>query len=334
MCTSDADCFTGSDEFRGVCDGGMRENFFCRGDEDCPGGDCVACRPFGGDGCAANCTWETALPFSLVGGVVFPDQTLVPGTSGAVVWGDPLVLGLPMQGRQQLILGKPRAGLVSAVIPASGMDFQQIPISTLACACVRGAEYRTCGGAIFQPDGSLVESCTTGFASSATSCPANRPCAPAFGPGNAASGTFGCAGLVGVNTSVTHNSCIGDPGGPMVLSFSGSGPEGSARMAEALAIGTSIGACQPSFCTDADLAAARGTPLPLQLTTCQACATVFCKNDDPTYPASPKCIAGAPVSCTNVLNGNIGGLTLAGAYTALGQQTLGDIEVTVRFVAQ
>ncbi|MCX8072757.1 MAG: hypothetical protein N3C12_09935 [Candidatus Binatia bacterium] len=334
-CTKDSDCFTGNDEYKGVCDGGEKPYTFCNSNDDCPGGGtCVACRTFGGDGCAANCTTEQTVTYSLVPGVVNADQTLQPGTSGAVVHGDPLVLGLSLKGSQELKIGKERNGRITAVIPAASVQFEQIPISTLACACVRGAEYKTCGGAIFDQNGAFVESCTTGFASQPAQCPETRPCTAVFGPGNSAAGVVGCQSLSGVNVAVTQDSCEGDPGGPVQLSLSGQGGPGSALIVNAIGIGTSLGACQPSFCTDADPPSSRGTPNPLVFTTGQACATVLCKNDDPSYPAAPKCVQGAPASCANLSAGNINGFTLGGAFTALGQQTLGDIEVTNILVAQ
>jgi hypothetical protein len=61
---------------------------------------------------------------------------------------------------------------------------------------------------------------------------------------------------------------------------------------------------------------------------------VLCKNNDPRYPAQPKCVEGQPASCANLSAGNITGLTLGGAFTALDQPTLGDIEVTNILVAQ
>ncbi len=335
-CTKDDDCFTENDEYKGVCDGGDKPYTFCNSDDECPNGKCVACRTFGGDGCAANCTEETTVTYSLVPGVVRPDQSLQPGTSGAVVHGDPLVIGLGLQGTQQLKIGKERNGRITAVIPAASVQFPQIPISTLACACVRGAEYKTCGGAIFYTDGSFVESCTTGFASQPAECPAERPCAAVFGPGNSAAGIVGCESLSGIDVNITQDSCpeAGDPGGPVQLSLSGQGGAGSALLVNAIGIGTAIGACQPTFCTDADPESARGTPNPLLFTTGQACATVLCKNDDPSYPAEAKCVTGQPASCANLSAGNITGFTLGGAFTALGQQTLGDIEVTNVLVAQ
>ncbi|GIW43583.1 MAG: hypothetical protein KatS3mg077_0865 [Candidatus Binatia bacterium] len=332
-CQKDDDCFTANDQYKGVCDGGEKPYTFCNSNDDCPGGKCVACRTFGGDGCAANCTNETTVNFSLVPGVVNADQSLQPGTSGAVVWGDPLVLGLSLKGSQQLKIGKERNGQITAVIPAASVQFDQIPISTLACACVRGAEYKTCGGAIFNQDGSFVESCTEGFASDPSSCEGQPPCTAVFGPGNSAAGVVGCTALTGINVSIEQDSCP-EPNGPVQLSLSGDGGPGSALLVNAIGIGTMIGQCTQSFCTDADPPASRGNPNPLLFTTGQACATVLCKNNDPSFAAEPKCVEGQPASCANLSAGNITGLTLGGAFTALDQQTLGDIEVTNILVAQ
>ena len=335
-CAGDDDCYGVTDEYSGVCQGGEKAYTFCHSDEDCPGGTCRACWTFGGDGCASNCTAETLVHYELLPGVVRPDQTCEPGTSCSVVWGDPLVIGLRLSGSQQLKTGKERAGQVPVVVPAASVQFNQIPIATLACACVRGAEYKTCGGAIFNPDGSFTESCTAGFATFPAQCPSNRPCTAVFGPGNSAAGVMGCESLEGINVDVRQNSCpeAGEPGGPVQLTLSGIGNPGSMLVASAMSIGTSIGACQPTFCTDADPPTSRGIPNPFLLTTGLACATVLCKNDDPAYPAQPRCLQSQTTSCESLSAGNITGLTLGGAFTALGQQTLGDIEVTTTFVAQ
>jgi alpha-tubulin suppressor-like RCC1 family protein len=333
-CASDWECYGPADDYRGVCVGGPAAERFCSSDGDCPGGDCVACRPFGGDGCAANCTAESVIgSISVVPGVVLPDQQLVPGTSGAVIWGDPVVLGLAFRGQYSVRAGRVRFGQLPVVLPAADLDFREIPISTLACACVRGAEYKTCGGALYLPDGTLAESCTEGFVSPPIACPISRPCTWAFGPGNAAAGVLGCEGLGGVDVETIQDSLVGDPGGPPQIRFSGEGRPGSALLKGALALGTSIGACQPGFCTAADPPASRGLPVPLWLTTGRTCAAVAGKNDDPGYPEIFRCEQGLPVSCEELSQGQLAGWTLAGAYTALAQQTLGDIELTVRLVA-
>jgi hypothetical protein len=62
-CTAESDC-TGE----GVCDGGTHIGRACDTTADCPNAACVHCRPFGGDGCAANCTSEVDVPITLVAG--------------------------------------------------------------------------------------------------------------------------------------------------------------------------------------------------------------------------------------------------------------------------
>jgi len=59
-CTSESQC-SGS----GVCVSGTKLAAACTGDDACPGGKCAKCRPFGGDGCAANCTLEKTVTYTL-----------------------------------------------------------------------------------------------------------------------------------------------------------------------------------------------------------------------------------------------------------------------------
>jgi len=59
-CTSESQC-VGS----GVCVSGSKLAAACANDAACPGGKCVKCRPFGGDGCAANCTLEKTIAYTL-----------------------------------------------------------------------------------------------------------------------------------------------------------------------------------------------------------------------------------------------------------------------------
>lgn len=339
-CTSDSDCFADDNDRWGVCDEGPKTGTRCEFDnaEACPGGKCVACRAFGGDGCAANCTNETSSTFALVPGTVSPTQELESG-SGAVVFGDPLQIGLALQGSQTVIAGKERNGKITMVVPAASVQFPAIPISTLACACVRGLEYRTCGGTIFNEDGSFTPQCTPGFGAEPTDCAAEglAPCTAVHGPGNTASGIVGCQGLSPVSYTVQQDSSIDGAGtdGPVQLSFEegSSGGPGSVLLANSLAIGTNIGSCD-GFCTDADPPASRGTPQTLLFTTGQACGLVLNKNDDPFSDQTPKCAQGQPLSCSAIASGSVTGLKLGGAFTALGQPTLGDIEVTNVLEAQ
>src|SRR5262249_42616428 len=89
-CTAETDC-SGA----GVCIGGAHAETACTDNSGCTGGQCVHCVPQGGDGCAANCTAESDVPFSLVPGVLTPDGTgLEPQTSGVVIHGDTLTIPL------------------------------------------------------------------------------------------------------------------------------------------------------------------------------------------------------------------------------------------------
>jgi hypothetical protein len=72
-CTSEAQC-VGS----GVCISGSKLAAACANDGACPGGKCVKCKPFGGDGCAANCTLEKTITYALK-----PGQLVKRCTAGA-----------------------------------------------------------------------------------------------------------------------------------------------------------------------------------------------------------------------------------------------------------
>ncbi len=337
-CTRDSDCFAGDNDRFGVCTDGTKVGTRCNVDDPnaCPGGECVACRTFGGDGCAANCTSESSTTFTLVKGVCAATQDLDTG-SGAVVHGDPLKVCLELQGTQTVVSGKEKDGKIPVVVPANSVNFPAIPISSLACACVRGLEFKTCGGTIFNEDGSFTPQCTPDFGAEPADCAALDlpPCTAVHGPGNTASGIVGCNGLSPVNYVVSQNSDIsgGGDNGPVSLQFREStGGPGSALLANSLAIGTKIGSCD-GFCTDADPPSSRGTPQTLLFTTGQACAKVENKNNFPDE-GTEKCAQGQPVSCSSLTAGSLTGLKLGGAFTALDQPTLGDIEVTNVLEAQ
>ncbi|MCX8071918.1 MAG: hypothetical protein N3C12_05650 [Candidatus Binatia bacterium] len=334
-CQADADCLTSVDEFRGVCVGGPKLGTLCQLDSDCAPGRCVACRTIGGDGCGADCTSEFASPitFQLVPGVAtsFTDRLVAPGSSGFALWGDPVEFALPLEGSHRLGLGKERSGQIPVVIRADSVQYDPIPISTLACACARGVAYRTCGGALFYPSGHLVESCTAGFRAPPAACPPARPCADVFGPGNAAAGDVGCNGLGGVQLVAAQDSLEGFSGGRLRLFLSGLGGPGSWLMGYAVAIGTRIGACDGSFCSPSDPPSERGTPLAFWWTTGQACGVVLNKNDDPAAPAQAHCETGMAVACANLAHGALPGLTLVTGFPVLDQEAIWDFEVTGSF---
>src|SRR6185436_2066394 len=114
-------------------------------DADCPGSACIHCKPFGGDGCAANCTMEKDVNFALVPGVTEGFE-IAPGTSGVVVFSAFLTIPLELQGSLVLTVGEEKDGDIPVAVKSANIDFPAIPVLSLACACVQGAEPKTCGG--------------------------------------------------------------------------------------------------------------------------------------------------------------------------------------------
>src|SRR5262249_1594304 len=144
----------------GVCEAGANIEKVCDTNADCPASRCLHCVPFGGDGCARNCTFETTVKQTLVPG--FPASNPAPGTSGATVHGDGAISTLPiaLSGTTIQVAGKLRNGVIPLIQPASGLVLPAIQVGTLACACVRGVAYKTCGGTIFNKDGTQSANCT------------------------------------------------------------------------------------------------------------------------------------------------------------------------------
>jgi hypothetical protein len=335
-CTSDTTC-TG----QGVCTEGANENHACNNDGDCAGSKCVHCRPFGGDGCAANCTSETRVVINLKeGALTNPDDPLSidPTTSGIIVYGDILSIAIlfPPGGSQAFTIGKEKDGQIPAVLRAADINLPRLPVQTLACACLRGLELKTCGGTLNEVDGSPSTNCTDGF-SAPTACDGKKPCASVFGPGNGGTAVVGCNALDGANLTVTQNSGGGGTPEAPVVTLSGAGGAGAVRMQTATSLGFVIGACSGSgpdygadgeFCTDDDSQSSRGNVVPATYVTGTATGTVTQANGDPTLDIGPYSTMGAPLMCSELSNGNASGSVLAGAFTILGQDTIGDIVVT------
>jgi hypothetical protein len=334
-CTADSQCVG-----NGACVGGAKIGTSCAADTDCPGSRCVHCRTFGGDGCAANCTAETTIALTLVPGVIM-GLDLKPGTSAAVVHGDVLTIPLPLIGMQDVVVGKMSAdGIVPFVVPADSVKFPEIPVATLACACVRGVRFKTCGGTLFETTGSQSPSCTDDFLGK-TECPIDKPCAFVHGAGNSATGILGCgdAGLPGADISLMQDSGgEAHMAGSVIVTFSSiDGPlRGSAVVINSMAIGVVVGSCAAAgaaFCTDDEPIDTRGTPQTLPLTTGTATCKVTNANGQVGIDIGPRSLRGSPANCDN-LNGtppNLAGFGLVGAFPALGQPTLGDICVTIQF---
>lgn len=172
-CSSEDDCAAG-----GACFGGLDDLRVCLSDNDCRGGVCQRCRPVGGDGCAANCTFENRIEVGLVYAQIAPSQDeIVLGTSGAVIFGPFLTIPLPFIGSLTLTVGGAIDGISPVVIKTSDLDLAAIPAGTAACACIRAATQFTCGGTVLEANGRSSANCTPNVPGT-TTCPAESGCAP------------------------------------------------------------------------------------------------------------------------------------------------------------
>lgn len=209
-CRSEADCcatpICGGPADGGVCAAGPKLGAACTNDADCPSGACVRCKPFGGNGCAANCTAETDVVLDLLPGQIdlTTGVSVLPGTSGCVVHGSVLTVPLPIgngcegganpgapcsmdsdcgvggvctPATQTFKVGKDCGdGIVPLVVKADSVKFPRIDVGGLACACIRGVALQTCGGTVFEPDGvTPTTSCTAGYGT----CDGTQHCANA-----------------------------------------------------------------------------------------------------------------------------------------------------------
>jgi cysteine-rich repeat protein len=174
-----------------------------------PGEECDDGNNFGGDGCAPNCTSETAVDTSFRTGATCTGgpnpgiectrdsacQALgnfgyCESLTGARVQYSTFSLGLGIVGTQTLRVGKPRneavknaegtvifqPGQVPVTVRANELSFEPVVVPGVACACVRAVED------------------------------------PAAGPGNAGSGILGCGddGLADVNITTTLDHVTND----------------------------------------------------------------------------------------------------------------------------
>lgn len=332
-CTADAIC--GGDAQPGVCLAGTKVGTACDADDDCPNSQCDRCVTFGGDGCAANCTFETDVSFPLVAGAVIPGG-IQQGTSGVINYTQLIPrLPLPLSGQQTLTIGKELDGEIPGVIKAASVSFPKIQVATLACACVRGFAGKTCGGTVFEADGTPSPLCGDGLVDP-TICPASKPCAFVNGPGNSAAGVIGCAGLDAIDSDVTQD-CHPDGGGPpdpRQTTLSGFGPPGSARMMNTIRIGTQSGLCTATFCTDVDSVELRGTPITLPYMTGSTGATVLHAGAVGGPSLGPQGTMGTPVSCAMLTQPvpSFEGGNLAASFTSCAS-TLGDIVLTNNLAA-
>lgn len=347
-CTQESDCGV---DASGRCDGGAGALRQCDTDEECGGGICRRCQAFGGvavgggQTCAANCTFETNVQFTLAAGS--PISAPTTGSRAVVHSG---ILGdvpLSLSGSQVFSVGKENAnGVRPITLKAESVQLPAIPVSTLACACVRGVSAKTCGGVVLDKAGNLGTPCTDGFEGS-TGCPSDLPCAYVHGPGNSGTGLIGCgaAGLTPINLDVSQDSrgssdpleCL-EPGisaplcadNPIITLDGSSTVDGSTIIVTHTAIGVKVGSCD-GFCTNDDPQSQRGSVNPLVLTTGTASGVVLNADGQDDLHNGPYAEAGSAVSCTALLANNPAGASLVGAFTAINQNMLGDIVVNARF---
>ena len=176
-CTAEDQC-----QGNGVCIGGSKAETACDPTNPyaCPGSSCQKCIAQGGDGCAANCTTETTVEMPLEPGVILDPTKLKAGTSGSTVWNAVLgPLALQMVGGQTLVVGKVgKDNQIPVIINAS--NIHEIDVAQLSCACVRGVADKTCGGVLFEADGTtLATDCTPAYIMGTCSDTTPKPCTTA-----------------------------------------------------------------------------------------------------------------------------------------------------------
>jgi hypothetical protein len=316
----------------GICIGSNNAGTACTSAAQCPGG---VCKTFGGDGCAANCTAEQQVPYEMVPGVV-QGLGIRPGTSGLVAETF-ISLPIPLSGRLGLTIGKERNGQIPMVVQDDSVEFPGIDVMNLACGCVRGAEYRTCGGTFMEPDGTLSRDCTF----NANACNGLKPCAALHGPGNTASGVIGCNMLDGVNLSYSIDAG-GETGEALdpVIELSGTGGPGSASILTTIGVDVVLGRCTGTspdygpdgiFCTDDDQPSITLAATNPAVT---GTATALVSNLPDGGEIGPVSITGAPFSCSKLAVRNPGGASLVSAFGVPDVDTIGSLAVKLALVAQ
>ncbi len=338
-CVSESQC-----QGNGVCVGGAKAESGCADNSACPDAQCIHCRTFGGDGCAANCTIEREVTMSFVPGML-TGIDITPGTSGQVIHGDILTIPLPLDGQQTLWVGKQRNGVVPVAIRADSFIVARIPIG-LPCGCLRAVVYKTCGGTLYETDGVTPSpNCTEGYGGGGAGvCVEKNPCTAAFGAGNSALGIIGCNGLAPINFTVVQDS--GGSSGhaaPAMYSWNDTGGPGSAVMFSATSLGIIVGLCTGStpdygpdgeICTADDPLTSRGVAAVAPLVTGKVSGKLQNANGVDGNDVGPFSLNGAPFDCVALANGNPSGATLVGVSISLNQRPFGDIVTTSSFVSQ
>jgi hypothetical protein len=333
-CTAEAECLG-----TGVCMGGSHVGVACDPTDAnaCPGSTCRKCVPSGGDGCAANCTTETDVPFYLVPGELVQQDgppSIAAGTSSVVLHNEYFTVPLPLFGSQMLTVGKERDGQIPVVIKAVTVHFDRIPVGRAAwCQCIRAIAAKTCGGTWLEADGVTPSlDCTPDYTAGDSVCAGRHPCAFVHGPGNAAAGVIGCAGLDAINVNVERDgagagdgfpcssdadcavtgTCLADQCAPQPprITLTGTGGAGSALLLSSRANGHTLGVCpgnglgygpDAEFCTDDDPQDSRGTVITTPQTTGTASGVFLNANGLAGNTVGPFTVAGSPLNCGALL---------------------------------
>jgi len=104
-----------------------------------PSEQCDDGNTFGGDGCAANCSFETEAAFVLDGAEVSP-------RSGATVQAATFRVALNFSGSQISRIGNPSAdGIIPVALRANETLFNPVPVLGFACICSRPVPYAAFG---------------------------------------------------------------------------------------------------------------------------------------------------------------------------------------------
>lgn len=311
LCVGGADAGTpcGSDSAcsaMGVCTGPQAVASACTTDLDCgESGRCRHCLPFGGDGCAANCTDETEVAVDLIAGQIGPSGEVAPGTSAiGLRLPDEISffnVSLPLSGAMRLRVGRDRAGEVPLVIREHDLPLSAADVSGISCVCTRGMIPKTCGGAVLEDDG---ETRVTDCSLDEDLC--NRrgepPCVAVNGPGNILAGALGCDGRSPISFAdlfekdSVHLSTV--PGG--------SGDKGSIASFLGLRLDSVIGSCfaarpeygsDQRFCTEDDPISSLSSPITLAdfATTARSCAIL----SGTDLLLGPICLDGNSSACTS-----------------------------------
>jgi hypothetical protein len=348
----------------GICDLGPNIGKGCTSNADCASpGHCIHCKTFGGDGCAANCTTETSVKVNFVTGTVGGTPKKCLSGSCAALHADIGAFFLPLSGSETIVAGQkpasgPWNGLITFTTVAASVTIPSIPVSTIACACVRGAAAETCGGIVIEKDGSVATDCTDADNCAALGKP---PCTFVHGSGNTASGIINCGALATGSLTPDNLVFTQDQGGtnppwpppptppdgskPPVIVLSGGTNGGNGVLINTLKIGFTQGACtgtdesvygpDHTFCTNDDPPASQGAAQTLPAVTDTATGEI----DNIGTAGSKKgpfSQAGDNFTCTKLTANppNLTGGATAGAFTNLNQAVIGNSVTTNVLVIQ